>query len=66
MWPKTLRTKGFAVIAFLVVVVVCALAGISLLVAMFWRDEPFLGAIAMMVLSVGGVASTAYGALNSM
>lgn len=53
-------------IAFVVFGVVGAVAGVGLLVAMYRRDEPVLGATAVAVLTVAGLAALAYGAATSI
>lgn len=53
-------------IVLLIVFLVGSVVGTGLLATMFWRDDPFLGAIAMMVLNVTGIVTMAYGMLSSL
>ena len=52
-------------VVLLVVTLVCIVAAIGFYVAMARRDEPHLGMIGMMVLQVGAVFGTVYGAIAS-
>jgi NADH:ubiquinone oxidoreductase subunit K len=49
----------------LVVVVAGVAVGVGLIVAMYSRDEPMLGGVAVMVLTVAAAAASVYGALSS-
>lgn len=61
----TYRTLGVFVIAFAIFACVGAVVGVSLLVAMYRHDEPLLGAFAVTVVIVAGLAAMAYGAATS-
>lgn len=53
-------------LVFLILIVVAAVCSFGLLVVMFLRDDTMRGVQGVVLLSVTGMASSAYGMLNSI
>jgi hypothetical protein len=59
------RTKETSMLVFFLFTAVGTLPAVVLLVQMFRRDDPMLGAWAHIWLCLGGIAGAAYGVLHS-